>query len=564
MFESSVWTAVPGTKAVDIYPILRKPSIVCSSTFVLKTPKEIIIIDPGGDPAQVGEVNGVVAPLLSRGALPVYVFLTHCHVDHFVSTPYLDRTMDLRIVCHAEAAKALEGRDRSATMAEMIDMELPPLSVAARFFDEGTARINLAPVSGRHLDLPSGHRIAVETYALGGGDTVDVIHTPGHSPDSLSFRLGPLLFTGDLNMATTPGIVGLKGWDNVKLADSLEGIIALGRETGAAVVMPGHGIPLPFEKAVKILEAVRREALTLSDLAVLNRERADYLSDFAVVLLEEAETIFSTIAGRILKVSHYLEILDEEAHATAILDSIDSDAIDGGLDEFHYFIAELKGSGGVPLISKAVQFVKKIEKVFEPEKISRLVDVCLVRRLKSLLHDFVNAAYGITFRNQETSFDLHRAVGDLLERLVQNPHESESIFDSLDVEEDFLKELASRIAYTPLFTSTRFTFAPDAGESCTVFADRERIQDSLSALLEQFAILGVSDVLLETRKQEGALSLRVRPATGGSAPVRGSKLSYLRHSVRLAGASFGPSSADDRTGRAGYVFKFEREKGVRH
>jgi glyoxylase-like metal-dependent hydrolase (beta-lactamase superfamily II) len=556
MFESSTWTAVPGTGGVEIYPILRKPSIVCSSTFILKTPKEIIIIDPGGDAEQVGEVNGAVVSLLQEGPLPVYVFLTHCHVDHFVATPFLDPAMHPLIVCHEATAIALEGRDRSATMAEMIDMELPSLEVAARFFDEGTTRPYFACLQERRLDLPSGGSVMVHPYAIGEGDILDVIHTPGHSPDSISFRVGPLLFPGDLQMATTPGIAGIKGWDNVKLAASLEAIIALGKATGATVLMPGHGIPLPFDKAARIFEAVRKEALALSDLAVLSRERADYLSEFAVVLLEEGETIFSIISGRLLKVSHYLEMLDEETQAAAILESIDSNAIDAGLDEFYYFTAELKGLGGVPLISKAVQFAKKIEKVFEPGKVSKLVDPCLLRRLKSLLSDFVNAGYGISFRNQETSFDLHLAVSGLLERLAQNPYASESIFESLDTEEDFLRELTGRIAYTPLFASTRLTLAPCAGEASTVFADRERFQDCLSALLEQFSILNVTDVVLETRRQVGTVSLLVRPAAGASGPVRESKLAYLRHSVEIAGGSFRRLDDGDGGGRDTYLFEF--------
>jgi glyoxylase-like metal-dependent hydrolase (beta-lactamase superfamily II) len=561
MFAPSTWAEVPGTNGIEIYPIIRKPSIICSSTFIIATPKEVFVIDPGGDRDQVEEVNRTVIPLLRRQALPVYVLLTHCHVDHFVAAPFLDERMKPIICCHAVAARALEERNGSATMAEMIDMELPTLEVGGSFF-AGNAQ---GPIPTRikkdRIDLPSGRSVQVESYAIGDGDTLDVFETPGHSPDGLAFRVGPLLFTGDLHMATTPGIAGLKGWDNMQLAASLEALTTAGREAGTTVVMPGHGIPLPFDKAAKIFGAVRAEALGLSDLEVLNRERADYLSDFAVVLLEEAGTIFSTIAGRLLKVAHYLELLEEEEHAAEVLQSLDTAAIDAGLDEFYYFIAELKGTGGVPLISKAVQFVKGIEKVFEPDRVSSLVDECLLRRLRSLLGDFVNAAYGVRFRNQETHFNLDEAIPELLGQLSINLHASETIFESLDAKEEFLRELAGRIAYTPLFTGTMLAFEGGLQGTCTVSADKGRLQDCVSALLEQFAIHGVAHVSLEIGKEEDRPVLLVTAETAGPGSVRGSKLSYLRHSAQLAGAAFDRVAPADGDGAERYLFRFLAPNG---
>jgi glyoxylase-like metal-dependent hydrolase (beta-lactamase superfamily II) len=460
------------------------------------------------------------------------------------------------ICCHAFAARALEERNGSATMAEMIDMDLPTLKVDGPFFARNIQNPILTLMRRYRIDLPSGRSVQAETYAIGDDDVLDVFETPGHSPDGLVFRVGPLLFTGDLHMATTPGIAGLKGWDNLQLAASLEALVTAGREAGTEVVMPGHGIPLPFDKAVRVLGAVRAEALGLSDLEVLNRQRADYLSDFAVVLLEEAGTIFSTIAGRLLKVAHYLELLEEEEQAAAVLQSLDTVAIDEGLDEFYYFIAELKGTGGVPLISKAVQFVKRIEKVFAPERVSSLVDECLLRRLRSLLGDFVNAAYGVRFRNQETRFDLNEAVPELLDRLSINLHASEAILESLDVREEFLRELTGRIAYTPLFTGTVLAFNSGMQGGCTVLADKGRVQDCVSALLEQFAIHGVAHVSLEIGREEGRPALLVTAETAGQGLVRGPKLSYLRHSAQLAGAVFDRIAPADGDGAERYLFRF--------
>ncbi|MCX5816136.1 MAG: hypothetical protein NTX75_07825 [Proteobacteria bacterium] len=79
MLQPNSWTRVPGTFEVDIYPIIRKPSIVCSSTSILKTPRQMIIIDPGGDVSQIEHIRRIVMQVLREGALSVYIFLTHCH-----------------------------------------------------------------------------------------------------------------------------------------------------------------------------------------------------------------------------------------------------------------------------------------------------------------------------------------------------------------------------------------------------------------------------------------------------------------------------------------------------
>jgi hypothetical protein len=60
MLQPNTWTRVPGTFEVDIYPIIHKPSITCSSTFVLRSPENIVIIDPGGDKSQLEQIRDVI------------------------------------------------------------------------------------------------------------------------------------------------------------------------------------------------------------------------------------------------------------------------------------------------------------------------------------------------------------------------------------------------------------------------------------------------------------------------------------------------------------------------
>ena len=80
--------------------------------------------------------------------------------------------------------------------------------------------------------LADGERIVV------GELTVRVLHTPGHTPGSVSFALGSHVITGD---ALFPGGPGATRWDYSSFdtaIDSVRSLFELGDETG---VYPGHG-----------------------------------------------------------------------------------------------------------------------------------------------------------------------------------------------------------------------------------------------------------------------------------------------------------------------------------
>jgi len=194
--------------------------------------------------------------------MPVFTFLTHCHLDYFLEVPLLfDEQIKGGLICHTDAAHAIETKDGASYR--------------------------------------------------GGRDVMEIYHTPGHTPDGLCYRVGRFIFTGDIHLATTPGIIGLVGWDSAALEVTLNALIHIGRIHNIELFLPGHGIPFPFEKAGKIFESVKKEAVRLSGIVRMDKARADYISEYATVLLEEASNIFSIISARLLKVSYYLEMLEE-------------------------------------------------------------------------------------------------------------------------------------------------------------------------------------------------------------------------------------------------------------
>ena len=152
------------------------------------------IVDPGDD-------GDAVAQWLSgKGLTPAYIFLTHGHYDHVGALPELRR--------------ALPG----------VPVYLHPADGAIR---DGA----LIPDPGPTEDYVDGDRVAV------GGLTVEVLHTPGHTPGGVSLKVGDTLFTGDTLFRGSMGRTDLPGGSYDQLMDSLRRLAAL---PGDYKVCPGH------------------------------------------------------------------------------------------------------------------------------------------------------------------------------------------------------------------------------------------------------------------------------------------------------------------------------------
>ena len=69
------------------------------------------------------------------------------------------------------------------------------------------------------------------------------LHTPGHTPGSMSFHVEdtPLLFTGDTLFPGGPGATQYEGGDFGTIIRSIEDRI-FSRFDGSTVVLPGHGL----------------------------------------------------------------------------------------------------------------------------------------------------------------------------------------------------------------------------------------------------------------------------------------------------------------------------------
>ena len=122
---------------------------------------ELLLIDSGAglSAAQIAkniELLGLDPALLST------LILTHCHIDHVGGAAYFKERFGVRIIMHALDAKPVENGDPIRTGASWYGLHLAPLSVDVKL--EGIE----------------------ETLSFRDGTSLVVLHTPGHTPGSLS------------------------------------------------------------------------------------------------------------------------------------------------------------------------------------------------------------------------------------------------------------------------------------------------------------------------------------------------------------------------------------------
>ncbi len=195
------------------------PSPDCNC-YLLAVGGEGILIDLGA--------SGEVIEKLPGDVDVRYALLTHCHFDHAASGPdALEAGLEIGV--HRAEAEVLREGDAELSAAYLFGRSMPAYEPSFTFRDR-------------------------ETFDVG-GEEVEVLYTPGHSPGSCCFLLGDLAFTGDTVFGFGPGRWDLPGGDREKLCESLERLLS----TGVRSIFPGHGYEVIGE-AVPAIEAALREA----------------------------------------------------------------------------------------------------------------------------------------------------------------------------------------------------------------------------------------------------------------------------------------------------------------
>jgi hydroxyacylglutathione hydrolase len=191
------------------YSIIRVTPLEQSCTLLwCERTRQAAVCDPGGD------LERILAEIAVRGVTPVKILLTHGHIDHAGAAGDLAQRLALPIEGpHLGDRPWLDAMDRQSAM-----FGLPSGS----------------PVTpDRWLD--HGDRVEV------GGQTLEVLHCPGHTPGHLVFflRAQALALVGDVLFRGSIGRTDLPMGDQATLLASIrQRLWPLGDEVR---FIPGHG-----------------------------------------------------------------------------------------------------------------------------------------------------------------------------------------------------------------------------------------------------------------------------------------------------------------------------------
>ena len=166
---------------------------------------EAICIDPGDQHEEI------LAMARDMGVVIKAIANSHAHVDHILGVRGVQDATGAKFYMHRKEAPIAAQAAKSALMFTGQEVEPPP---NPDFFPE------------------EGDEIEVE------GVKLTVMHTPGHTPGSLSYYTDGLLFSGDTLFQGSIGRTDLPGGDYAMEMESIvDKLLALPDDT---IVLPGH------------------------------------------------------------------------------------------------------------------------------------------------------------------------------------------------------------------------------------------------------------------------------------------------------------------------------------
>lgn len=540
------WEPVPGLGGVTLLPFVRKLDTISSNSYLLATPDVIVLVDPGGLESQAHCVAEAVREARAEKARPLVVFLTHIHTDHFCSVLHERVFGDERstlLAVHALAAPALAAGDRRMTLAELTGQEVRPVLAGLPLFaSDGPRRERFANGAAVTIEAARerwpGH-LRCERITFGPGPALEVFQTPGHSPDSICLRLGPLLFIGDVLFAASPGIAGVPGWDQGALLRSLDGLVALCGEGGPGLVLPGHGNPVRGADAARLLGAVRDDAAQLHGIAEVNAQRVEELAAYADACIEQVHELIAVMAGRLMCVSYLLAELGEGEAARSLGSRLNTRVIDDVLAMFHAFTLEYRAGRERPhvLALKAGQVVAKVARTFRPDDVAGVVDGGWIDRVGRLLSGYTHALRGFSPPPERRAENVAAVLQALLARHSQPVCSDDDLLGATDDQREFVRQLESRAGTRPLLAAVEVELLHEEPELVAAL-DRVQFEGLLTCLLEDLVGRAAKRIAVGLARGPCAHSIVVTGAGLHPDPAPGSGPShFLRVLARRAGAT---------------------------
>ena len=183
-----------------------------------------VVLDPGAEPQRILRWLG--------DKKVVGIILTHCHSDHIGAVNELVEAYGCWVACGARDVDGVADVHRSGFDEEGIDYTVDQVD---RALEEGD----------------------VVTW---GGDSLTVLHTPGHTPGSICLRSEDqkVMFSGDMLFQ---GAIGSTAFVLGNDADMVRSCARLTELDPALRVYPGHGGPTTMQAELPMLAFIVQRAM---------------------------------------------------------------------------------------------------------------------------------------------------------------------------------------------------------------------------------------------------------------------------------------------------------------
>ena len=181
-----------------------------TNSYVIHSDGEAAIIDASSH--QVVEHQKMITYIEDHELTVTRLLLTHAHIDHIFGCKYLSNHYDVDFELHPDDAFLIE-RSMQQSTAFAVPLERPERVITT---------------------LQGGDQIEIGSVRL------SVLHTPGHSPGSVTFAGEGVAVSGDVLFQGSIGrIEGLPRTSKEQLLNSIqEKLLPLGDDVR---VYPGHG-----------------------------------------------------------------------------------------------------------------------------------------------------------------------------------------------------------------------------------------------------------------------------------------------------------------------------------
>lgn len=175
----------------------------------------VAIVDPGELP------HLLIRRLDELGVEPIAIINTHGHIDHVAGIAAIRRRYEVPFWLHPSDEVFIDRFDEQAR-AFGLELETPP--------------------------SPDRELVPGETFRLGDSD-LRILHTPGHSPGSVTFVHEKHAISGDVLFAGSIGRTDLPGADARTLFRSIDDVLVpLGEDIE---IHSGHGPATTIERELR-------------------------------------------------------------------------------------------------------------------------------------------------------------------------------------------------------------------------------------------------------------------------------------------------------------------------